>query len=614
MTNDIKINRENIFKIIKKWLYSDKDIFIREVISNSVDAISKLDKLAKSSADITPAQPRIDILVDADAKTLSITDTGLGMTAEEVDKYINEIAFSGATDFAEKYKDITKDPSADFIGHFGLGFYSVFMVSTRVEIDTLSYAPGARAVHWESETGETYEISDSTRTQVGTTITLHIAPDSEEFLNLYRVREVVRKYCRFMPYEIYVEDTSPKEPIKDADGKEKAPYTPQPINDTHPLWLKAPGECTKDEYVDFYRKVFMDYNEPLFWIHLNVDFPFRLKGILYFPKLSNKFDTLEGTVKLFNNQVFIADNIKEVIPEFLMLLKGCIDSPDIPLNVSRSALQNDGTVTKIAGHITKKVAEKLKSLFNNERESYNSYWSDINVFVKYGCLKDRKFYDSIKPALIFKTTADEYKVIEELIDTSAESNTLYYVTDKDRQSSYIRMLNDKGSDAVYLDTIIDNQFITMLENEYKGLKFLRVDSAAAMNNADAPSDEAISALFKSALNDDKISVEAKPMGADATPAILLIDEESRRMREMYAQYMQSMNSAADIDSVFPLQLTLTVNTDSKLVNNVCAMEEGELKSDLIAQIYDMARLSAFTITPENMEQFITRTKKLLERL
>lgn len=469
----IKVSSENIFPIIKKWLYSDKDIFLREIVANACDAIKKYQSLCSiGEAENDGIKPRIEIIADKNAKTLTVTDNGIGMTADEVEKYITQIAFSGAEEFIEKYKDKSED-NAGIIGHFGLGFYSSYMVSESVEIETLSYQPNSQPVHWVSDGSTTYEITDGTRTQHGTSIIMHITEDEEEFLDKDKLRDLLLKYCHFMPYEIYLNPAEEEAVVtKDADGNE-IKHDAKPVNNTTPLWLKAPRDCTDEEYKEFYVEAFHDFNEPLFWIHLNVDYPFNLKGILYFPKQTDKLQVMPGEIKLYSNQVYIADNIKEVVPEFLMLLKGVIDCPDIPLNVSRSFLQNDGEVAKISKHITKKVADKLSSMFKNDRETYEKYWDDIAPFIKFGCIKDEKFYDRVKDIILFKTISGEYKTFA---DCPKQGDKIFYVTDESVQAQYIDMFKANGLDAVLLTHTIDTHFISFLEYKESGTKLARIDS------------------------------------------------------------------------------------------------------------------------------------------
>lgn len=641
----IQIDQVNMFPVIKKWLYADKDIFIREIISNGMDAITKLINISNGGQYKLPDDNkwRVDVTVDAEAKTLTFTDNGIGMTEAEVKKYINQVAFSGAKEFAEKYKEyVGKDATDDIIGHFGLGFYSVFMVSEKVEIDTLSFMDGAEAVKWVSESGMDYEMSVSDKKDRGTTITLHIAEDSEEFLNVFKVREIVRKYCYFLPHEIYVIDANEKHECKCGEHKEgecKCEHKDgectcehddectcskednKPVNDTHPLWLKTPSECTEDEYKEFYKRVFNDYNEPLFWIHLNVDYPFRLKGILYFPQVPDQFQPFEGMVKLYSNQVFIADNVKEVIPEFLMLLKGCLDCQDLPLNVSRSFLQNDGYVAKISKHITKKIAEKLKSLFNNNRDDYNKYWNDINLFIKYGCLKDDKFYDMMKDYIVFRTINDEYKTMSQLVDENAEKSKIFYVTDKNQQAQLISMFKESGQEAVFLDTLIDRNFINFLEYKNDKLGFIRIDSdiAATLKTdgvVDAQLGDKAVELFKNALNKENLEVNAQAMKNTDTPAVLFLSEESRRIREMYEHYkMGGMEGELDLDKMFPMQYKIVLNTNNDLIAKLVEKSDDKELTDMMAQqIYDIALMNMRQMTPEELSSFTKRTMEIMQKM
>lgn len=648
---NIQIDQVNMFPVIKKWLYADKDIFIREVVSNGMDAITKLINISNGGQYKVPEDTkwRVDVLVDSENKTLTFIDNGIGMTEAEVKKYINQVAFSGAKEFAEKYKEyVNKDATEEIIGHFGLGFYSTFMVSEKVEIDTLSFMDGAEAVKWVSESGMDYEMGQSDWAQRGTRITLHIAEDSEEFLNVFKVREIVRKYCYFLPHEIYVKDVNEKHECTcdhengectcghdhgectcghdhgeectcghDHDGECKCKKE-EPVNDTKPLWTKAPSECTTEEYKDFYRKVFNDYNEPLFWIHLNVDYPFRLKGILYFPQVPDKFQPFEGMVKLYSNQVFIADNVKEVIPEFLMLLKGCIDCQDLPLNVSRSFLQNDGYVSKISKHITKKVAEKLKSLFNNNRDEYNKYWEDINLFIKYGCIKDEKFYDMMKDYIVFKTINDEYKTMTDLVDENEEKNKIFYVTDKAQQAQLITMFKESEQEAVYLDTLIDRNFINFLEYRNEKLSFIRIDSdIAATLKSDGVVDtvlgEKAAELFKNVINDENVEVSSEAMRNGNTPAVLFLSEESRRIREMYEHYkMGGMEGELDLDTMFPNKYKLVLNTNNDLVARIVEKaDDQEISKLMVQQVYDMALMNLRAFTPEEMARFNERMIEIM---
>ncbi|MDD6214030.1 MAG: molecular chaperone HtpG [Firmicutes bacterium] len=606
---NISVNSENIFPVIKKWLYSDKDIFLREIVSNACDAITKLKKLAGiGEAEIGDEKFRIDITVDKDNKKLIIKDNGIGMTKDEVEKYITDIAFSGATDFLSKYKDEV-DKNTQIIGHFGLGFYSAFMPSDRVEIRTLSYKDGEKAVHWSCDGGMEYDIEECYKADRGTEIILTIAEDSKEFLEEYTVRSVLNKYCSFLPVEIYLQIAG-KEEEKDKDGNAALP---KPINDINPLWMKAPKDCTDDEYKKFYTKVFEDFNEPLFWIHLNVDFPFNLKGILYFPKINHEFAANEGRIKLFNNQVFVADNVKEVIPEFLMLLKGVIDCPDLPLNVSRSFLQNDGYVKKISAHITKKVADKLKELFNKQREDYNRYWDDINVFIKYGCMRDDKFYEKVKDFIIYKDLDGKYITLSDYLD-GKENKDVYYVSDENRQSQYINMFREQGLDAVLLPTMMDTHFISFIEAKEEGVKFKRIDSSVSENLEDGAKvdDEFRKNLvetFKNELGNDTIKIEVQPLKKTETPAVILLSEESRRMQEMYRSYGQQFAGMSDM---FKDEFTLVLNSNNPLIKKVDGLDE-EDKKMVCEHIYDLAMLCHRPLSPEQMTKFIERSNKIIEK-
>ncbi len=628
-SGSISINTENIFPIIKKWLYSEKDIFIRELVSNASDAISKLKKLdAIGEADL-PDDNRFEIkvIVNKNEKTIKVIDNGLGMTDEEVKKYINQIAFSGAVDFLEKYKD--KSDDGQIIGHFGLGFYSAFMVSERVQIDTLSYQPGAAAVRWISDGGTEFEMQDSDITERGTTITLYLAEDGLEFTDEYKMRTTLEKYFAFLPYELYLEDAA-KVPEKadESKGEEQEaasenaePKKPEPLNDTHPLWLKNPKDCTEEEYKQFYTKVFHDFNEPLFWIHLNMDYPFNLKGILYFPKLKHEFETMEGQIKLYYNQVFVADNIKEVIPEFLLLLKGVLDCPDLPLNVSRSFLQNDGYVNKISTHITKKVADKLTSLFENERENYNKYWDDINPFVKYGCIREEKFYDRVKDILIYKSTKGGYTTLKDYLENNKEKheNKVFYVSNEKQQAQYIRLFNENGMEAVILSTMIDNHFMQLLESKMTGVRFNRIDAdiSDSMKNDNTGIAEAdvsyLEKLFKAAVDDDKLKVQVESLKNETVPAMILLSEQSRRMQEMSAMF-----GGMDMSHMFPKEQTLVLNSSNKLVKALTDMKEDDTRKDqvkLISEhIYDLAMMSHQPLEPDAMAKFIERSNEILMKL
>ncbi|MDP4092913.1 MAG: molecular chaperone HtpG [Bacillota bacterium] len=615
-SGSVSIQTENIFPIIKKWLYSEKDIFVRELVSNANDAISKLKKLSSIGEVELDGDDRliIRVIVNKDDKTLKIIDNGIGMTGDEVKKYINQIAFSGAKDFIEKYKDKADD--AQIIGHFGLGFYSAFMVSEKVQIDTLSCQKGAEAVKWVSTGGTDYEMDVSDKNERGTVVTLHMAEDSLDFLDESKMREVLQKYFSFLPFELYLEDAAAKQ----TDKEEKEKQEPKPLNDTKPLWLKNPRDCTDEEYKEFYRKVFFDYNEPLFWIHLNMDYPFNLKGILYFPKLKHEFETMEGQIKLYYNQVFVADNIKEVIPEFLLLLKGTIDCPDLPLNVSRSFLQNDGYVNKISTHINKKVADKLTSLFENDRENYNKYWDDINPFVKYGCMKEEKFYDRVKDIVIFKTINDEYTTLKEYLDRNSEKhkNKVFYVSDEKQQAQYIRMFKDNGMEAVVLPHGIDSHFITFLEMKQNEIKFSRIDADLSESLKDGSADqtvdkEALEKLFKDILGNENLKVQIEGLKTVSVPGMILLSEHSRRMQEM-----SRMFGGADLRNMFPEELTLVLNSSNDLIKTLIKLKDNESRKDDVAmicqQVYDLAMMSHRQLDAEAMTRFIERSNRILERL
>ncbi|HHZ13432.1 MAG: molecular chaperone HtpG [Caldicoprobacterales bacterium] len=618
-SGNISVHTENIFPIIKQWLYSDKDIFLRELVSNGNDAIQKLKRLSDIGQVDLGGQPffRVDVVLDKDNGIIQVMDNGIGMTRDEVKKYINQVAFSSAQEFLERYKDQPGEAN-QIIGHFGLGFYSAFMVADKVQIDTLSWEDGAEPVRWISETGMDYtmEVSDS-RTQRGTTITLHISEDSKEFLEGYRLREILNKYCSFLPVEIYFRDV--KEKKKD-DGED-----PKPINDIRPLWLKHPNDCTDEEYKEFYQKVFHDFRDPLFWIHLNVDYPFNLKGILYFPRLNNQFETLEGQIKLYSNQVFVADNIKEVIPEFLMLLKGTIDCPDLPLNVSRSFLQNDGQVQKISSYISRKVADKLASLFKNERDDYNRYWDDINPFIKYGCMRDQKFYEQVKDYIIFKTLDGEYITLKDYLEKNKEKheNQVYYVNDETQQAQYIRLFKEQDLDAVYLNNIIDTHFISFLEMNEGSVKFKRVDSDISQSlkddqekddkKVDKKIDKTLEKLFKEAIDKDDLKIEIEGLKNRDIPAMVLLSEESRRMEEMIQRF-------GDMGINYPMhkEETLIINKSSDLVKSLIKLSEDESRKDdltMICQhIYDLALVAHKPLSSEEMMDFIERGNKILTKL
>ncbi len=654
---NLSINSDNIFPIIKKWLYSDHDIFFRELISNGCDAITKLKKLDMMGEYEIPEDNefKIRVIADSNEKTLTFIDNGIGMTADEVEEYINQIAFSGAEAFLAQYKDKTNEDQ--IIGHFGLGFYSAFMVADKVTIDTLSYKEGAAAVHWECDGGTEFDMSDSDKTQRGTVITLYLNEDSLEFANEYRAREVMQKYCSFMPIEIYLEnpnaepayDTIDKdevtekdtmietiveeaktEEIENEDGtkeiKEISPASekvkilrrPVSINDTNPLWAKHPNECSEEEYKDFYRKVFNDYKEPLFWIHLNMDYPFNLKGILYFPKLNTQYDTIEGTIKLYNNQVFIADNIKEVIPEFLMLLKGVIDCPDLPLNVSRSALQNDGFVKKISDYITKKVADKLSGMCKTERESYEKYWDDIGPFIKFGCLKDEKFCEKMNDYILFKNIDKEYLTLPDCLAKNEEKhkNMVFYVTDEIQQSQYINMFREEGIDAVILNHNIDEPFISHLEQKNDGVKFLRIDSDLNDSFKDEIREDdeefkntadSLTEIFRKALNNEKLDVKVEKLKNESISSMVTLSEESRRMQDMMKMYgMAGMNP-----DMFGTNVTLVLNANNTLVKYILEHKESDHTDMMCEQLYDLALISHKQLSPEEMTKFIARSNEIM---
>ena len=612
----ISIDTENIFPIIKKWLYSDKDIFIRELISNGCDAVSKYKRLV-SLGEVKPTGEenyKIEVSVNKTNKTLKFSDNGIGMTAEEVEKYINQVAFSGAEDFFNKYKDQMEE--TDIIGHFGLGFYSAFMVSSKVQIDTLSFQKGAEPVRWVSEGGTEFEISESdSRTTRGTTITLYLAEDSEEFLEEYALREVISKYCSFLPVDIYVEDED-KEVKEDEEKTEVAP-----LNDTHPLWLKSPKDCTDEEYKDFYRKVFNVYDEPLFWIHLNVDYPFNLKGILYFPKLNNEFELVEGKVKLYNNQVFVADNIKEVIPEFLLLLKGVIDCPDLPLNVSRSFLQNDRDVTKISKHIVKKVADKLKALCKNDREEYEKFWDDIQVFIKFGCLKDESFYEKVKDYILYKDINGNYITLTDYLEEAKEKheNKVFYVNNVDQQSQYVKLFKDYDLNAVILNNTIDNNFISFIEYKEMGTQFNRIDSdlSDVLKNKDeevnTEENEKITDLFKGVIGEKVQEYSVESLKNEETPAMILVSEQSRRMMEMQSRF-GGMNFGMD----FKEEKTLVINNNNPLVKKLLSLKDDESKKEdvdaICNQIVDLALLANKELNAEELDGFIKRSNSLMSKI
>ena len=621
---NISVDSENLFPIIKKWLYSDKDIFLRELVSNGCDAVTKLKKLASiGEAQIDENEKfKVTVSIFKDAKKLVISDNGIGMTAEEIDKYINQIAFSGASDFLSKYKE-EDDKGSQIIGHFGLGFYSAFMVADSVEIDSLSYQDGAKAAKWICDGSMEFDLADGDRTERGTTITLNIAEDSKEFLEESTIRQILHKYCAFLPIEIYVEVPEDKHEDHcdcghdhDHEHEDDTPSEPKPINNTTPLWMKKPSECTDEEYKEFYRNVFMDFNEPLFWIHLNVDYPFNLKCILYFPKINHEFAGQEGQIKLYNNQVFVADNVKEVIPEFLMLLKGVIDCPDLPLNVSRSFLQNDGYVKKISSHITKKVADKLTSIYNNERENYEKYWDYINIFIKYGCLRDEKFYEKVKDVIIYRDIDGKYLTLDEYLDGKEEKD-VYYVSDPQTQSQYINMFKNQGLNAVVLPSMMDTHFISLVEMKQTGVKFKRIDSAindisdnTEKDDSTKEQEEKLIEKFKNEIKDDTLKIEVQSLKDDSIPAVILLGEQSRRMQEMYKAYGQQMAGMADM---FHDEFTLVLNSNNSLIKKIDTLNDEDANL-VIDHVYDLAKISHSPLPAEQMTKFIERSNKLLEKL
>ena len=673
---NLSINSDNIFPIIKKWLYSDHDIFVRELVSNGCDAITKLKKLEMMGEYTFPDdyKNKIDVIVNPEKKTLKFIDTGLGMTAEEVEEYITQIAFSGATQFLEKYKDKTTED--DMIGHFGLGFYSAFMVADEVHIDTLSYKEGSTPVHWTCDGGTEYEMADGNKTEPGTEITLFLNEESLEFANEYRMREVIEKYCSFMPVNIYLSkanaeqeyetideadlreddvvvehihedakteekenDKGEKEVVEVSPAKDKVKINKRPVSlsDTQPLWMKHPNECTDEEYKEFYRKVFMDYKEPLFWIHLNMDYPFNLKGILYFPKIRTEYDSIEGTIKLYNNQVFIADNIKEVIPEFLLLLKGVIDCPDLPLNVSRSALQNDGFVKKISEYITKKVADKLTGMCKTDRESYEKYWDDISPFIKFGCIKDAKFGEKMNDYILFKNLDGKYLTLKDCIEENKKEETkaaeeekteekasegsqneepektvIYYVTDEVQQSQYINMFREAGKDAVLLKHVIDSQFISHLEQQDQTIQFKRIDADLTEElREDGKADEAtvktLTEVFRKNLGKDKLEVKVEKLKNEGTAAMITLPEESRRMQDMMKMYnMYGMDP-----NMFGGQEVLVLNANHPLVRFIAENQGSEYVPLICEQLYDLAMMSHKQLSPEEMTKFVKRSNDIL---
>ena len=674
---NLSIDSENIFPIIKKWVYSDHDIFVREMVSNGCDAITKLKKLDMMGEYELPEgyRPKIEVIVNPEEKTMKFIDNGLGMTADEVEEYITQIAFSGATQFLEKYKDKTTED--DMIGHFGLGFYSAFMVADEVHIDSLSYKEDAVPVHWASQGGTEYEMQDGSKTTVGTEITLFLNEDSLAFANEYRAREVLEKYCSFMPVEIFLSkadaekeyETIDESELLDTDeivehiteepkeGEEGEPKKkvkivkrPVSVSDTHPLWGKNPSECTKEEYIDFYRKVFMDYKEPLFWIHLNMDYPFNLKGILYFPKINTEYDSIEGTIKLYNNQVFIADNIKEVIPEFLMVLKGVIDCPDLPLNVSRSALQNDGFVNKVADYISKKVADKLTGMFKTDRENYEKYWDDISPFIKFGCLKDEKFGEKMKDSMLYKNLDHKYLTLEDIIKENAsgqeekegesdaaqaadageaadaqseeekkeeEKTSIYYVTDEVQQSQYINMFKAQGQDAIILSHNIDAAFVTYLEQKHTDVQFLRIDADVHDSLKDEVDEsekesfqktaDSLVEIFRKELDNDKLDVKVEKLKDDKVASMAVLSEHSRRMSEMMKMYgMGGMDP-----SMYGGQVTLVLNANHPLVQFVTEHKRSKNVPIICRQLYDLAMLAHKPLNPEEMTAFVQRSNEIM---
>lgn len=607
----IQVHTENIFPIIKKWLYSDKDIFIRELVSNGCDAIAKLKKLVGVGEVQVEDNPQyaVTVTVDKENKTLTFSDNGIGMTAEEVEKYITQVAFSGAEEFLSKYKD-----DNTIIGHFGLGFYSAFMVADKVEIHTLSCQPDAKPAFWSCDGGTDYELTEGTRTERGSDVILHISADNEDMLNFYTVESILHKYCSFLPTNIYCIDAnaSKEENAAENETTDETPKEPTPINDPNPLWLKQPSECTDEEYIDFYHKVFFDFTPPLFWIHLNVDYPFNLKGILYFPKLKHEMDSSTGQIKLYNNQVFVADNIKEVIPEYLMLLKGVIDCPDLPLNVSRSFLQNDGYVRKVSEHITKKVADKLTSMFKTDRPSYEKYWDDISPFIKFGCMKDEKFFDRIGSSILYKTTDETYVTLEEYLDKAKEQheNKVYYVSDPKQQAQYVSMFQENGLQAVILPHVLDTHFISFAEYKNNTVKFERIDAGLAdsLKNDSVEQSEELIQLFKDTLKDDQLKIELTSLKNESVPAIVTLDEQSRRMEEMSKMFGGPMMAGG------PVQKTLTLNMANPAVRALAGCEDKELADLTCHYIYDIATLAQTPLSAEQMTEFVSRTGQILNKL
>jgi len=622
---NLSIHSENILPIIKKWLYSDTDIFIRELVSNATDAITKLQRLdAIGEADITDDEAYfVKVVLDKEASTIQIIDNGLGMTADEVKQYINQIAFSGANDFVNKYKD-KMEAGNEIIGHFGLGFYSAFMVADKVQIDTLSYQEGAVAARWISDGGIEFEMDESDKTERGTTITLFVGESGKDFLEDYKLRTILRKYCGFIPVDLFYENAADekKPEVEVSEDGEVTKNEPTPLNDKNPLWNKKASDCTDEEYKDFFRKTFNDYSEPLFWIHLNMDYPFRLKGILYFPKLKHELESIEGQVKLYNNQVYIADNIKEVIPEFLLLLKGVLDCPDLPLNVSRSFLQNDGYVTKMSGYITKKVADKLTGLFKNEREQYDKYWDDINPFIKYGCIREKDFYDKVKTAVLYKTAEDKYLTLDEYLAANETKlgKKVLYASNLQQQAQYVRLLSEQEVDAAVLDTRLDAPFISYVEGYEEGVTFARIDSdlsdvLKADAAATAEETETLTALFKQAMGDDDLTVKVESLKTDDVPAVILLSEQSRRMQEMSKMFGGGM---AGMPDMFKQEETLVLNRTNNLVAMLLNLANDEARVEdtmlICNQLYDLAMMSHKPLDSDAMNTFISRNAKLLERI
>ncbi len=614
----LSIHSENIFPIIKKWLYSDHDIFIRELVSNSADAILKFKKLCDMGEATCSADEAYEIHVTLDAKnrTITVSDNGIGMTQEEVEKYINQIAFSGAEDFLEQYKD--KMDQDQIIGHFGLGFYSSFMVADTVEIHTKSYQEGSEPVIWTCDGGTDYEITPGDRAERGTDIILHISEDGNTFLNEYELRSIIEKYCNFMPVPIFLDiiKEETKEDTKADDQETETPEEPQALNDTNPLYTKMPNECTDEEYKEFYQKSFADFNEPLFWIHLNMDYPFNLKGILYFPKLKHEFETIEGKIKLYNNQVFVAENIKEVIPEFLLLLKGVIDSPDLPLNVSRSLLQNDGFVTKLSDYITRKVADKLNSLYKKEKDNYIKFWDDISPFIKYGCIREPKFFDRMKKSIIYKTTSDDYVTLDEYLERNKEKheNKIFYVSDATQQAQYIKLLKDNDLEAIFLTHSIDNAFMSHVEMQNQKVKFSRIDADLADtlkgDEVDQETQEKLTSLFKEAIGKEDLDIQVENLKTTSISGMMLLSEENRRMQEMMEMYGMNLGGVAP-----DAKETLVLNQNSPLVQLISkTSDDKETSKMLCMQVYDLAMLTHKPLEADAMTAFIERSNKVLEML